>query len=171
VSATGNSFQRALETLARAQVDFVIVGVGGINFYAREPGEMILTQDLDLLLAPRVENVRSALEALAGAGFSFSASGEPFVDFADPIILENLIRNAASVTAHHPSGVQLDLMLSASGFRYEELADDAEAFRLGDMETRVGRLEKLLHSKERAGRPKDLEFLRLYAARLRSPRE
>jgi hypothetical protein len=30
---------------------------------------------------------------------------------------------------------------------------------------RVGRLEKLLRSKERSGRPKDLEFLRAFEAR------
>ena len=138
MSETDNSFQHALAALAGVRVDFVVIGVGGINFYAREPGEMVLTQDLALLLAPRLENFRAALAALHGAGFAFSAGGEPFVDVADPDSLGNRVRNAASLTAQHPAG--------------------------------AGRLEKLLASKERAGRPKDLEFLRLYAARLRSSR-
>ena len=171
MSATPNSFEQALAALAGARVEFVIVGVGGINFYAREPADMVLTQDLDLFLAPQVENVRAALAALQRAGFTFSAGDEPFVDSDDPVILENLIRNAASLSAHHPAGAQLDLMLAAAGFRYEELAADAETFRLGEVETRVGRLEKLLASKERTGRPKDLEFLRLFAARLQTPRD
>lgn len=171
MSPTDSSFERALAALARARVDYVIVGVGGINFYARDAGELVATQDLDLFVAPLVDNLQRALAALHEAGFSFAAADEPFVDLADPVILGNLIRNAASLTAHHPAGAQLDLMLAASGLRYSDLAQDAERFRLGEVETRVGRLEKLLLSKERSGRPKDIEFLRLYAARLRATRD
>jgi hypothetical protein len=58
-------------------------------------------------------------------------------------------------------------MLSGQGLRFDDLAADAVSFRLGEVEVRVGRLEKLLRAKELAGRPKDAEFLRLYAARLR----
>jgi hypothetical protein len=169
VSAIDNPFLNALKILADAGVEFVVVGVGGINFYARDPGGVVLTQDLDLLLAPRVENLRTALVALGGVGFGFSARGEPFVDLDDLAVLANIVRNAATLTAANPAGAQLDLMLSASGFRYEEWAADAETFRLGEVELRVGRLEKLLRSKELSARPKDVEFLRLYAARLRTP--
>jgi hypothetical protein len=51
------------------------------------------------------------------------------------------------------------------------LATDAERFRIGDIEVAVGRLEKLLRSKELVGRAKDREFLRLFAARLREDAE
>jgi hypothetical protein len=44
-------------------------------------------------------------------------------------------------------------------------ASDAVSFRVGDVEIRVGRLERLLRAKELAGRPKDIEFLRMFAAR------
>ncbi len=40
-------------------------------------------------------------------------------------------------------------------------------FRIEDVDVRVGRLDKLLRAEELAGRPKDVEFLRLYPARLR----
>ena len=62
-------------------------------------------------------------------------------------------------------------MLSLAGFGFDELAVDAERFRIGDVEVSVGRLENLLRSKELAGREKDREFLRLFAARLRSESE
>ncbi len=58
-------------------------------------------------------------------------------------------------------------MTSALGLRFDDLAEDAVTFRIEDVEVRVGRLEKLLRAKERAGRPQDVEFLSLYAARLR----
>ena len=58
-------------------------------------------------------------------------------------------------------------MLSLKGFRFDELAGDAERFRIGGVEIRVGRLEKLLRAKDLSDRPKDREFLRLFAARLR----
>jgi hypothetical protein len=138
LSANENRFQQALVALARARVAFVIVDVGGINFYAREPGDMVHTLDLDVLLEPSVENLRAALAALQAVGFSFAAADEPFVDSEDDVILGNLIRTAASLSAHHPAGAQLDLMLEAAGFRYEELARDAETFRIGEFEARVG---------------------------------
>ena len=47
------------------------------------------------------------------------------------------------------------------------VAADAERFRVAGVEVAVGRLEKLLRSKEASGREKDREFLRLFAARLR----
>jgi hypothetical protein len=58
-------------------------------------------------------------------------------------------------------------MLSGAGLCFDDLAQDAVGFRIADIEVRVGRLEKLLRAKERAGRPKDVEFLRMWAARLR----
>jgi hypothetical protein len=56
-------------------------------------------------------------------------------------------------------------MTSMAGFSYEEIAADATPFRVSEVEVRVGSLEKLLRSKERSGRPKDVEFLRAFTAR------
>ena len=43
---------------------------------------------------------------------------------------------------------------------------DATTFQIRHVAVRVGSLEKLLRSKELSGRPKDVEFLRMFAARL-----
>ena len=56
-------------------------------------------------------------------------------------------------------------MTSIAGFSYSELSDDATPFQVAEVEVRVGRLEKLLRSKQTSGRPKDLEFLRAFEAR------
>jgi hypothetical protein len=64
-------------------VDFVVVGVGGINFYARTPGEIFATVDLDALLPPAVENLVAGLRVLSGLGHAFEAGEEPFPDLED----------------------------------------------------------------------------------------
>ena len=158
-------FLAALVALARARVEFILVGVGGINFYAADASQSVETRDLDALLPPRVDVLRAALAALAGASFTFRAGREPFLDIADEAVLRTLLARGATVTALDETGAQLDLM--TSGLDFDDLAADAVTFRLDETEVRVGRLEKLLRAKERAGRPKDVEFLRLYAARLR----
>jgi hypothetical protein len=154
-----------LSALVEGGVEFVVVGVGGINFYARSPAQAFATLDLDVLLEPRVPNLRAALRALSGRGYRFEAGGEPFLDVDDETVLGRIVSRGASLSARHEDAGQLDLMLSISGFTYAELSRDARSFRVGGLEVRVGRLEKLLRSKQESGRPKDLEFLRAFEAR------
>jgi hypothetical protein len=145
--------------------------VSGINFYARTPGQVFATLDLDTLLAPDAENLALALRVLSGLGYAFEAGGEPFIDLEDADVLARVVTNGGCVTAIHPEDGQIDLMTSLTGFTYAELETDAAQFRAGGVDVRVGRLEKLLQSKERSGRPKDLEFLRAYEARAADDRE
>ena len=167
MSPTRSALLEPLLALASARIPFVVVGVTGINFYANDPSQVTVTAGVDVLLAPRIETLRAALAALAGAGFSFQAGREPFLDVDDEPILRNVLARGATITAQDEAGARIDLMLSALGLRFDDLAADAVTFRLGEFEVRVGRLEKLLRAKELAGRPKDVEFLRMYAARLR----
>jgi hypothetical protein len=152
--------------LVRAGVDLIVVGVAGINFYARDATQLVVTADVDVLLRRRAEVLRAALAALEAAGFQFESGGEPFLDAEDEQILERIVETGASLAALG-RGARIDLMLSIAGFDFDDLDADAERFRLGDQEVAVGRLDKLLRSKELAGRAKDREFLRLFAARLR----
>ena len=165
VSRPTSGFARALAALAEAGVDFVVVGVSGINFYARTPGEVFATVDLDTLLRPAVGNLAAALRVLSGMGYGFEAGGEPFLDLMDADVLSRVVSRGAALTAIHRDEGQIDLMTSMAGFSYEDLSADATTFRVADVEVRVGRLEKLLRSKERCGRPKDVEFLRAFEAR------
>ena len=47
MSQPASGFTRALAALREAGEDFVVVGVGGINFYARTPGQVSATVDLE----------------------------------------------------------------------------------------------------------------------------
>ena len=103
MSTPPSGYRLGVSALVDAGVEFVLVGVGGINFYARDASDAFTTLDLDR-------------------------------------------------------------MLSIRGFPFAEMADDARAFRVGEVGVRAGRLEKLLRSQEPSGRPKEIEFLRRFAA-------
>jgi len=165
VSELVRGFVRALSALVEAGVEFVVVGVGGINFYARTPSDAVATLDLDALLAPTIENLERALSVLSALGYHFEAGGEPFIDLDDARTLEQVVRNGDSLSAIHPEAGEIDLMTSISGFSYADLSEDAICFEVSGTQVRVGRLEKLLRSKEASGRPKDREFLRAFQAR------
>lgn len=159
-----SGFLRALAALSETGVAYVIVGVGGINFYARIPAEAFATLDLDALLEPTLGNLRGALRVLDSLGYEFEAGGEPFLDWEDDSALQRVIRNGATLSALHPEAGQIDLLLGVAGFSYAELSADAVEFRVADVEVRVGTLEKLLQSKQSSGQPKDLAFLRAFEA-------
>jgi len=165
VSEPASGFARALSALGEAGVDYVVVGVSGINFYARTPAQAFATLDLDALLAPAASNLARALRVLSLLGYAFEAGGEPFVDLDDEPTLARVVATGSSLAAIHPGVGQIDLMTSIAGFAYEELSADAIGFAVAGVEVRVGRLEKLLRSKEASGRPKDEAFLRAFAAR------
>ena len=163
--STGDSgFARALAALSEAGIDFIVVGVGGINFYARTPSEAFSTLDIETLLAPTASNLARALHVLSRLGYSYEAGGEPFIDAEDPLVLARVIENGASISAIHPEDGEIDLLTSISGFDYSGLSVDAAEFEVAGSRVRVGQLEKLIRSKEASGRPKDLEFLRTFRA-------
>lgn len=165
------TLELALQTLAREGIDFLVVGVGGINFYAPTPADAVVTQDLDVFLRPNVDTLGRALRALAREGFSFWSAGEPFVDLDDEPILANVLRMTSNLVAERdpdePTGGRIDLMVEMASFPFDVLHADAAAFRLGDVTILVAPLEKLLEAKEIAGRQKDIDFLRMHAARFR----
>jgi len=165
VSDAASGFVRALVALREGGVEFVLVGVGGINFYTRTPAGAFATLDLDAFLAPEAENLRRALAVLFGLGYTFEAGNEPFVDIDDSVVLGRILERGASLRALHPEAGEIDLLTSISGFGYAELAEDATTFEVAGAEVRVGRLEKLLQSKQASGRPKDLAFLDAFRAR------
>lgn len=161
-----SGFISSLTLLADAEIRFVLVGVTGINFYARDAAHAFATLDVGVLLDTTVSNLRDALKTLRSADFRFEAGGEPFLDDGDDQALSNIIRSGASISARHDEEGQIDLMLSMTGASYQELESDARTFDIDGRSVLVGRLERLLRSKELSGRPKDKEFLRAFAAQM-----
>ena len=102
---------------------------------------------------------------LSGLGYEFEAGGEPLMDLDDRLVLQRVLQNGATLQALHRGVDEIDLLTSVSGFVYSDLASDSATFEVAGALIRVGRLEKLLRSKEASGRPKDVEFLKAFRAR------
>lgn len=163
--------EAAIRALSGAGVAFVVVGMFGINLHARDSSESFATQDIDLLLRADPATLKTALATLSKAGFGFETGGEPFVDIADDDALLAVLRSQATLRAVFDDAIVVDLMLSMTGWSHDEVAADAVRFKAFGYDVHVGSLERLVESKRRAGRPKDLVFLALYEALMAEKRK
>ncbi|MBI3088063.1 MAG: hypothetical protein HYY91_04175 [Candidatus Omnitrophica bacterium] len=151
-------YQAVLRRFNRLGVRYVVVGMAGINYYAANPAETFATLDYDLFLEPTLENVGRAVRGLTTLGFTLgTAEGR-----LDPRRLRIVVRDQRTLVATTPDGLSVELLLRVSGYPFSELAKDARTFSVRGVPVRVGRLAKLLRSKQLAGRPKDRAFLKRY---------
>ena len=155
-------YRTVIQTFNRRGIRYVVVGMAGINYYARQSSEMFATLDYDLFLEPTLKNIRQASEALKVLGFTVATSaGE-----TEPGHVAQIVRQRRTLTATTLAGVMVECLLEISGFPFSELARDAATFTVRGVPVKVGRLTKLLKSKQVAARPKDRAFLRRYRALL-----
>lgn len=161
---SGDPYHVLLTRFNQTGVRYVVVGMSGINYYAKKLSQMFGTMDFDLFLDPTLNNVKKALGGLEKLGFTIGTrEGElgP-VDQLAQGKLRQLVRNRVTFAGTTSEGLMVELLLQVSGYPFFELAKDAATFDAHGVPVRVGRLEKLLRSKKIAGRPKDLLFLRRY---------
>lgn len=150
----------------KARVQFVIVGVSGINYYVVNPENAILTQDLDLLVKPVSENIHRALKLLESEGYSLEANREPLGP-VDRWLAGKIIQHRATVAARKRPFLTVDVMTEGGGFPYAAWRRRSRVFREGRFRIRVGDLEDLIRSKKNANRDKDRKFLALYEFQLK----
>lgn len=144
-------------------IRYVVVGLSGINYYAKDPSESFSTQDYDLFLDNTLENLKKATAVLMRLGFSVSMRRGHF----QPDKIKEIVQRQETLVATNPQGVQIELLLRVSGYVFRELDQDAKVFLVDEVPIRVGRLRKLLNSKKIAGREKDRLFLKRYQTLLR----
>ena len=155
-------YQAVIRALNRVGVRYIVVGMAGINYYARRPAEAFATMDYDLFLEPTLKNVRKALGQLERLGFSMGTTRGAL----KPRELEAVVRERRTLIATTSDGLTVELLLAVSGFTFSELAQDAATVTVRGTPITVGRLTKLLKSKQVANRPKDRQFLRRYKVML-----
>lgn len=155
-------YRAVIRQFNRRGVRYVVVGMGGINYYAKNPAETFGTLDYDLFLEPSLGNVEQAVEALRILGFALG-TGKGVFKRGD---LRTMVRERRTLTATTSDGLMVELLLEVSGYPFSELARDAATFTIHGVPVRVGRLSKLLRSKKLAGRPKDRRFLQRYESLL-----
>jgi len=139
------------------RVRYLIVGVFGINFYARQAGQIITTADCDVYLPVEFATLRKALETLKAMGFVFEAGGEPLPEL-DPALLRGIFRARVVVLAERPDA-RIDICTQIAGAEFETLWRLRREFIVEDTIIRVGPLQALVKSKQLADRPKDRLFL------------
>ena len=114
--------------------------------------------DYDLFLEPSLGNVERAVRALRHLGFTLGTS----TGALQQTDLRQAVRDRRTFVATTPEGLMVKLLLEISGYPFSELDRDAATVTIRGVPVRVGRLRKLLRSKQLAARPKDRQFLRRY---------
>ncbi len=156
-------YTAVLHAFNRKGVRYVVVGLSGINYYAENPSETFSTQDYDLFIDNTIQNVKKAAGLLLGLGFQITTRRGGF----DPEKVKEILQREETVVATNPQGVQIELLLRISGYVFGEIDKDAAVFLVDEVPIRVGKLRKLLHSKQVANREKDRLFLKRYQALLK----
>ena len=137
-----------------------MVGLSGINFYAKNLAAAYATLDYDLFLEPTLGNVEKAVRTLKGLQFTVGTK----TGILEERDLPRVVRDQGTIIATTAEGLLMELLLRISGYPFSELAKDAATFVVRGVPVKVGRLKKLVRSKKLAGRPKDRDFLRRYGA-------
>lgn len=149
----------ALEAIFRAlneqHVRFVVVGGVAVNAH----GYQRLTQDLDLVVELEPENVRAALRALEGLGYS-PVLPVRAADFADPEVRRRWVETRGLQVFSLGSDLY---RLTVDLFATEpfDFADEYDAALVAaiapGLEVRFVRLDTLIAMKRATGRPRDTD--------------
>jgi predicted nucleotidyltransferase len=151
-------YRQVIKSFNHKGVRYVVVGMSGINYYARNPSETFGTMDYDIFVEPTQDNLTKAINVLKQLGFLLDTAKGPF----NKDDLKQLLGQYQTLIATTSEGIMVELILKISGYSFSQLAKDAKTFDLQGVPVRVGRLTQLLGSKQIAGRPKDLQFLKRY---------
>lgn len=160
-------FNRLLTALQGEGVRFVVIGVWGVNYWARSAGTVFATQDRDLFLPTDPDNEWKAWRACEAAGLELWCGGEPLDMPRDRVLAEQVVSRHALVRASAPGGLDVDLTLVMAGFDFESVWKERRIFRVEGIDVPVARLTHIVKSKAEAGRPKDRLFLATHEAALR----
>ncbi len=132
-----------LRSLNARSVRYVVIGATAfpVHGYARA------TLDIDLFIEPTPENARRALEALAEFGYDVHG-----VSVEELLSKKVLIRQYLVETDIHPY---------VKGVEFDQVWERRVMDRIGATPAAFASLDDLISMKEAAGRPKDLEDLRV----------
>lgn len=147
----GPNFREILPLLARTQVRFILIGGGA----AIAHGSAKVTYDVDVVYAREAENIRFLVNALRPY--------QPYLRGAPPGLPfrwdEATVQAGLNFTLTTTLG-DLDLLGEVTGGgRYDQLLPFSQEIEIFGLSCRVVTLEKLIHLKHAAGRPKDLDAI------------
>ena len=144
-------FERAIQTLCDAEVEFVIIG----GFSANLHGSARLTSDLDICFSKTSANLRRLTGALA----PFHTRPRNFTKELPFIWDESTLRNATVLTLETAVG-EIDLLFEVAGVgAFDEAKRQSVSVQAFDRLAYTLNLRSLIADKRAAGRGKDLEAL------------
>jgi hypothetical protein len=152
-------FNELAGILGRTGVRYLVIGVGGANYYAPAASASFVTLDRDLFLPPEPANELLAWRACESVGLDLWCSDESLDKPRDEFLAEQIVSRRALVRATDGKGLEVDLTLVMAGFEFETIWSRRKVFLAGDIEIPVARLRDIVASKAAAGRPKDRLFL------------
>jgi len=152
-----------LAPLARAlneqQVRYVVIGVGGANYWSHTAGLVFATQDRDLFLPPDADNLVATWSVCEAAGFELWLLNEPLDRPRDRWLADRIIERRALTRATSPANLQIDLTLVMKGFDFDHVWREHRVFVIDGVEIPTARLLHIIESKHATGRDKDKLFL------------
>jgi len=142
-SSSGLDIESLLRSLNARSVRYVVIGATAfpVHGYARA------TLDIDLFIEPTAENARRVLEALAEFGYDVS-----------DVSLEELLSKKVLIRQYL---VETDIHPHVRGVEFGQVWERRVMDRIGATPAAFASLDDLISMKEAAGRPKDLEDLRV----------
>jgi hypothetical protein len=152
-------FAPLARTLNDQQVRYVVIGVGGANYWAHAAGVVFATQDRDVFLPPDSGNLIAAWTACEAAGFELWSANEPLDRPRDRWLADRIIERRALTRATSPANLQVDLTLVMKGFDFEHVWQERRTFVVDGADIPTARLLHIVESKHAAGRDKDKLFL------------
>jgi hypothetical protein len=161
-----DEFATLVRALLERNVQFVVIGVWGANFYAHAAGAVFTTQDRDLFLPPDPDNLMRAWDTCEAAGLTLWSGDEPLDQPHDRFIADAVVQRRALVRGSR-GDLQVDLTLVMAGFDFETVWTEHRVFVVDGVEIPVARLRHIVESKAAAGREKDRLFLATHAEALR----
>lgn len=135
--------EELLRSLNAHKVRYVVIGAAAfpVHGYARA------TLDIDIFIEPTRDNAEKTRAALVAFGYDMSD-----VSVDELLVKKILIRQYVLETDIHPF---------VAGVGFDEVWDRRIQDRLGATPAAFASLDDLIRMKEAAGRPKDLEDLRV----------
>jgi predicted nucleotidyltransferase len=152
-------FAAVLRLLVTAEVEFIVIGA--VSAIAQ--GLVHTTEDVDVVYSRSAENIHRLTAALAPMA-PYLRGAPPGLPFTFD---ERTVRHGLNFTLTTTLG-SVDLLGEVSGGgTYEQLLPFTETRRAFGVEFRTVSLDKLIHLKRAAGRPKDFDLIaRLEVLRL-----
>lgn len=139
-----NRLQTVFESFHSHNVRYLVIGGIAVVLH----GVPRATFDLDILIDPTEENARRLIDALRGAGFGTAFLVEPTTLLANEITI-------------FKDKVRIDVQTSTPGITFDSAWPRRQTMHYKGQEFPVLGKVDLMASKRAAGRPKDLEDLRV----------